>query len=57
MVSQLVKQHGRYLRRYLNVLLLTIEEEVNMNPENILLDLTMIGFWMGSILVLVIGNK
>jgi hypothetical protein len=28
-----------------------------MNPENILLDLTMIGFWMGSILVLVIGNK
>ena len=57
MASQSVKQHGKSLKRYLNVLLFILEEEVNMNPENILLDLTMIGFWMGSILVLVIGNK
>lgn len=57
MELQSVRQYLKYYIRLIIELRRIVNEEMQQNLENVLLDITMISFWLGSILVLVTGNK
>ena len=52
-----VKRRLTFCIRYLKILVVMLDDEMKENPENTMLDLTLIGFWMGLLLVLVTAGK
>ena len=57
MVLLSVKKRLTFCIRCLKILVVMLGDEILSSPENTMLDLTLIGFWMGLLLVLVTESK